>query len=141
LGARQDLAVTRAGLLDDLGTQLRIAAREGDGDPFGLTASYRDGDAVPHALGYWLEARLYDRLARTRRWEATARRQLDWVFGANAWGASFVVGAGSAFPHCLHDHVANLTYSLDGQPPLLLGATVAGPDDAGAFRGLEVADG
>jgi endoglucanase len=141
LGPRQDLAVTRAGLLDDVRTQLVEGTREGRGDPFGLTAIYRDGDAVPHALGYALEARLYDRAARSGAWEATARRQLDWTFGANAWGTSFVVGAGSTFPHCLHDQLANLTDSLDGQPPLMLGATVAGPDAAGEFRGLEVAIG
>ncbi|MDQ6914798.1 MAG: glycoside hydrolase family 9 protein [Actinomycetota bacterium] len=141
LGARQDLAVTRAGLLDDMRTQLVAGAREGRDDPFGLTATYRDGDAVPHALGYALEGRLYDRLAGNRTWEATARRQLDWAFGANPWGTSFVVGAGSTFPHCLHDQLANLTDSLDGQPPLLLGATVGGPDAASDFRGLEVASG
>ncbi len=31
------------------------------------------------------------------------------VLGANAWGTTKIVGAGSVFPHCLHHRVANGT--------------------------------
>ena len=49
--------------------------------------------------------------------------------GANAWGTSFVVGAGSTFPFCMQHQIANLRGSTDGSAPLLAGATVDGPSD------------
>jgi hypothetical protein len=50
-----------------------------------------------------------------------------------------VVGAGSTFPHCLQQQVANLDGSLTGGSPLLLGATVDGPnsDTSSGLVGLE----
>jgi endoglucanase len=50
------------------------------------------------------------------------------VLGANAWGASFIIGDGSVFPHCPHHQVANLVGSQDGTPPALNGAAVEGPN-------------
>ncbi len=85
-------------------------------------------DSVPHALGYALEARWYDELTHSHRFEGLATAQRDWVLGHNAWGSSFVVGAGSTFPHCLQHQIANLAGSLSGSGALLLGATVDGPN-------------
>ncbi len=37
---------------------------------------------------------------RRHRFNAFGCSQLDWVFGANAWGTAFMVGAGQSFPRC-----------------------------------------
>ncbi len=136
------LSVSRANLIGDctsitgpgsdcgtLRDQLHAASGYAARDPFGLGFAYAGGDVVPHALGVATEAALYDSLTRTGAFAALARRQLDFVLGANAWGSSFVVGAGSTFPHCLQHQLANLDGNLQGHGPrLLLGATVDGPN-------------
>jgi len=131
-----DLSVGRGELLADLHDQLVAASRLAARDPFGLGYRYADGDVTQHALGLALEARIYDAAAGSRRFEPFAQRQLDVVLGANAWGASWIVGAGTTFPLCLHHQVANLAGSLDGRGALLLGATVPGPASNAALRGL-----
>jgi hypothetical protein len=102
-------------------------------DPFGLGIAYGAGDAVPHALGYALEANFYDQLTHTSTHKTFGLTQRNWILGANAWGSSFIVGAGSTFPHCMQHQVANLSGSLDGKAPLVLGATVNGPNDSSSF--------
>jgi endoglucanase len=130
------------GLANDLRGQLRLATRNARRDPFGYGA-YRDDDSVQHMLGLAIEEHVLAALggapAATAGAAAAAERSL--VLGDNAWGASFVVGAGSAFPRCLHDPVANLSGSLDGRPPLMTGAAVPGPADVTELRGLTRPDG
>ncbi len=58
------------------------------------------------------------------------------MLGRNAWGSSFVVGAGRVFPNCMQSQIANLSGSLNGRPPLQLGATVDGPNPADVFTDL-----
>src|SRR5256885_2655890 len=94
------LPVTRRSLAEDLADTLRRARRLATHDPFGLGTPVRDGDAVQHAFGLALEADAYDELAGARRLAAFAATQRDWALGANPWGLSFVVGAGSVFPDC-----------------------------------------
>jgi endoglucanase len=120
------LAISRGGLVTDLRQQLAPRARHATRDPFGFGA-YR-WDAVPHAFGLVSEVAAYDDATGTHRYAALARSQLNWSLGANAWGSSFVVGAGSTFPFCMQHQIANLRGSTDGTPPLLLGATVDGPN-------------
>jgi endoglucanase len=120
------LAISRGGLVADLRRQLVPRARHATRDPFGFGA-YR-WDAVPHAFGLVSEVAAYDDATGTERFKALARSQLSWDLGANAWGSSFVVGAGSTFPFCMQHQIANLRGSPDGAPPLLLGATVDGPN-------------
>jgi endoglucanase len=149
-GNPSGLAVTRANLLNnctsvtgsstDCGTlhdELAQASGQASRDPFGLGFGYTWGDVVPHALGVEVEARYYYQLTGGAAFGALAQHQLDFVLGANAWGSSFVVGAGSTFPHCLQQQVANLKGSLTGKRPLLLGATVDGPnsDTSGGLPG------
>jgi len=126
-GGGAGLAIGPAGLLRDLRNQLDSRARRSRNDPFGFGAY--QWDPTPHAFGLVTQALAYDRLSGTSRYAALARNQLDWTLGANAWGSSFVVGAGSTFPHCMQHVVANLVGSTDGTSPLLLGATVDGPSD------------
>ena len=124
-GGAGGLAVTRAQLLAGLRRQLDASATKSASDPFGFGAG--PWDPTPHAFGLVTQALTYDRETGTQAYAALARRQLDWTLGANAWGSSFVVGAGSTFPHCMQHQIANLVGSLDGTPPLLLGSTVDGP--------------
>jgi endoglucanase len=128
-------------VLGDLHDQLSAAERVARSDPFGIGYEYANDDTVSHLLGLSLEARFYDEIAGTRSYEAFAERQLDAVLGDNAWGLSFVVGAGSRFPLCLHHQVANLVGSLNGRPPLLLGAVVPGPVKASELGGMSAAEG
>jgi hypothetical protein len=121
------LEVTRATLLAGLKKQLDSAEKRSGKDPFGLGLRYSTGDLVPHILGLVLEAGFYDDLTQTSDYAGFARRQLDFVLGENAWGTSFIVGAGKTFPFHMQHQVANLAGSLDGTPPVVLGATVDGP--------------
>ncbi len=122
-----NLEVTRDDLLSSLKKRLESAERQAARDPFGLGLRYSTDDLAPHVLGLVLEAELYDELTGSRDCSAFAQGQLGFVLGANAWGSSFIVGAGTIFPFHMQHQVANLVGSLDGSPPLLLGATVDGP--------------
>ena len=57
---------------------------------------------------------MYDEATGGSAYQNFATAQRDWLFGANAWGASFMVGEGSNFPRCMQHQVANLSGSLDG---------------------------
>jgi len=59
----------------------------------------------------------------------------DWLFGANPWGTSFMVGEGTTFPHCMQHQVANLSGSTNGTAPVATGAVVNGPNSADQFSG------
>jgi endoglucanase len=124
-GAPSGLAVTRQDLLDQLAAQLAYGSQFASG-PFG-GFDPNAGDSTPHALGLALTAEMYQSLSGDAKYEALGTRARDSVLGANAWGTSFIVGAGTVFPHCLQHQVANLVGALDGTRPLLLGATVDGP--------------
>lgn len=135
------METNQATVLGDLHDQLAAAERVARRDPLGIGYVYANDDIVPHLLGLSLEARFYDQIAGTHTYQRFGQRQLDAVLGANAWGLSFVVGAGGRFPVCLHHQLANLSGSLDGRPPLLLGAVVPGPVNAGELRGAGAAEG
>jgi endoglucanase len=133
--------VSRGSLAADLTGQMRLAERAAAHDPFELGQPYRDEDTVSHALGFAAEASFLDELTGSSRFASFGAAERDIVLGDNAWGLSFVVGAGSDFPHCLHHPVANLTGSLDGSPPLLLGAVAPGPAKPDDLRGLALSRG
>lgn len=137
-GSPPGLAVPPADLLTDLRRQLTNGTAEAASDPFGLGVAYGQADASPHALGYFLEASWYDELTHTTAFRTFGLTERNWILGANAWGSSFIVGAGSTFPHCMQHQVANLVGSLDGTAPLVLGATTDGPSAASNFDGLGV---
>ncbi len=132
------LEVTQGSLLNDLHAQLVNGTTQAQQDPFGLGIPYGQGDATPHALGYALEAGFYDEMAGVSTYNTFGLTERNWALGANAWGASFVVGAGTTFPHCMQHVIANLSGSLDGTPPIVLGATVDGPSAIANFSGLGV---
>ena len=130
------LEITQAELVQDLKAQLASAVVPSARDPFGLGQAYKPGnDPVPHALGRAITAAFYRELTGNGAFDALARTQRDWVLGNNAWGTTFVVGAGSTFPKCLQHQIANLAGHLDGTAPILLGAVVDGP--ASDFSGVD----
>jgi endoglucanase len=128
-------------LLEDRADQLHLGERLARAEPFGLANPATNLDTVAHALGYAVEARMYDRLAHSSAFAAFAQQQLDWVFGGNAWGSSFVVGVGSRYPHCLAAQIPNLAGSLSGRGAILRGATIEGPTAPSGVRGLELPEG
>ncbi|MCR6032807.1 hypothetical protein GGQ22_15390 [Nocardioides sp. zg-579] len=133
------LAVDRADLVGDLRAQVRIAR-----DRYAAPLAF-GGDEDPgadFALGASVTARLLERLtgevpAGPVAGVGTGLR--DWVLGANAWGTSLVVGAGTTYPRCPHHQVANILGARAGGPGRgeeLLGAVGNGPVAAAALRGL-----
>lgn len=130
-----------ASLLRDRSDQLRLARRLARREPFGLANPSTNLDTVAHALGYAVQARMYDRLSGTGAYATFAQRQLDWVLGANAWGSSFVVGYGRVFPHCLASQIPNLAGSLSGRGAIDRGATVNGPTAPADVARLELPEG
>ena len=140
-GTASQLEVTRDALLAALKKQLDSAVKRAAKDSFGLGTRYNSGDCVPHILGLVIEAGFYDDLTHTTAYADFAQQQLDFVLGANAWGTSFIVGAGKVFPFHMQHQVANLAGSLDGAPPLVLGATVDGPAHGKSSKSGDVPDG
>jgi endoglucanase len=123
-------------LLGDLAAQLRTGEDWASGDPFELGTQLGDSDASPHAFGLFITDALYQQYGGSSRYQAFAQQQLNFALGANGWGSSFVVGAGTVFPHCMQSEIANLAGSLTGSGGIQLGATTDGPSSPGNFVGL-----
>jgi endoglucanase len=122
------LEVTKEALLADLKRQLDISVAQAETDPFGFGFAWAQWDTTTHGAGLSVMASEYDELTGTDAYADYSGRWLANILGANAWGSSFIVGDGTTFPHCVQHQVANLTGSLDGSPPILLGAAVEGPN-------------
>jgi endoglucanase len=133
-GHTTDLYTNASDVRGDLHDQLSLAVQLARRGPLGLADPATPADTVAHALGYVAAAHLYEALGARAAYGGLAERQLSWVLGANPWGSSFVVGAGTLYPHCLAHQVANLSGSLTGRAPVLAGAVVDGPTGA-ADRG------
>ncbi|HEV2241424.1 MAG TPA: glycoside hydrolase family 9 protein, partial [Streptosporangiaceae bacterium] len=128
-------------LLSDLAAQLRVGQLAARGDPFQLGSALGSSDATPHAFGLYVTNALYRRYGGSAAYQAFAEQQLNFALGANGWGSSFVVGAGSTFPHCMQSEIANLAGSLNGRGDIQLGATVDGPSNPSNFVGLGTVSG
>lgn len=127
------LAVREERLIDDLRAQLGRAVGRAADDPFRAGAVYDDFDAAAHTFGLVVTERLYRDLTGDRSFDAFATEQRSWALGANAWGASLMIGTGSRYPHCPQHVVANLSGSTTGAPPILRGAVVNGPNSEDLF--------
>ena len=136
-----DFPVAPRTLLADMAAQLRAGQAQAKGDPFALGTQLGDSDASPHAFGLYITDALYQKYGGSRRFASFAQQQLNFALGANGWGASFVVGAGTAFPHCMQSEIANLAGSLTGRGTIQLGATTDGPSSPSNFTGLSTVDG
>jgi endoglucanase len=128
-------------LLSDLAAQLRTGEDQARGDPFALGTQLGASDATPHAFGLFITDALYQKYGGGSAFAAFAQQQLNFALGANAWGSSFVVGAGTVFPHCMQSEIANLAGSLTGRGTIQLGATTDGPSSIGNFTGLGTVSG
>lgn len=135
------LEISQAELIADLRKQLDKAVAQASLDPFGFGFPYAAFDGTSHGQGLAITASLYDELTGTTAFADFGRRQLGVVLGSNAWGTSFIAGAGTTFPRCLHHQVANLNGTLDGSPPILRGAAVNGTNSSGVFSGLGLPSG
>lgn len=124
-----------ADLIADVGRRLDAARERVDADPFGAGAFYTEGDATARMLGLAATAALYSRVTGDAQVVDVAWAQVGWVLGANAWGSSFVIGAGEVYPRCPQQPVANLT----GRE--LTGAVVAGPAAVADFVDMTAPDG
>ena len=123
-------------LVADLAAQLRVGERWAKGDPFELGTALGPSDATPHAFGLYITNALYREYGGSNRFSAFAQQQLNFALGANGWGSSFVVGAGTTFPRCMQSEIANLAGSLTGKGDIQLGAVTDGPSSVGNFVGL-----
>ncbi len=135
--------ITGQALLADLAAQLRLGeswASRGK-DPFELGTQLGGSDATPHAFGLYITNALYQQYGGGSQFAAFAQQQLNFTLGANGWGSSFVVGAGSTFPHCTQSEIANLAGSLNGKGAIQLGAVTDGPSGPPEFVGLGTVSG
>jgi endoglucanase len=128
--------VAPATLVADLAAQLRLGENWARSDPFALGTELGPNDATPHAFGLYITNALYRRYGGAGTYQAFADQQLAFTLGANPWGSSFVVGAGTTFPHCMQSEIANLAGPPAGQGGIQLGATVDGPSSTANFSGL-----
>ena len=128
-------------LVADLAAQLRLGEGWAKGDPFELGTALGPSDATPHAFGLYITNALYREYGGSGRFSAFAQQQLNFALGANGWGSSFVVGAGSTFPHCMQSEIANIAGSLTGKGNIQLGAVTDGPSSPGNFVGLGTVSG
>jgi endoglucanase len=128
--------IAPATLLGDLAAQLRTGEDQAHGDPFALGTQLGGSDASPHAFGLFITDALYQKYGGSDQYQAFAQQQLNFTLGANGWGSSFVVGAGTVFPHCMQSEIANLAGSLTGRGAIQLGAVTDGPSSPGNFVGL-----
>jgi endoglucanase len=133
--------VSPRALLADLAAQLRIGEKWATTEPFGLGSDLGNSDAAPHAFGLYVTDALYQHYGGSDAFQAFAQQQLNFALGGNGWGSSFVVGAGSTFPHCMQSEIANLVGSLNGRGNIQLGAATDGPSNPGNFVGLGTVDG
>jgi len=123
------LAVSQTDLLNDIENQIAASVAQ-TRDPFGFAWPWNSYDTVSHGAGLAVMASELSYLTNNSAYATDSRRWLGNISGANAWGVSFTVGDGDTFPNCMQHQVANLAGSLNGQPPVLNGAVVEGPNSA-----------
>jgi hypothetical protein len=129
------LAVRSRDLIGHLRGQIERGRRHARHDPFGGAESVAEFDANSHTYGLIASVALYDRLTRTHRYRGFASLERTWLLGGDAWGVTSMVGIGHRFPLCMQHQVANLSGSLDGSPPVDVGAVVNGPNGRDNFEG------
>jgi hypothetical protein len=134
-GTPPGVAVTRSQLIANLRAQLESASRYASTQIFHQGVDETNFDADSHAFGLISTEALYRRASGDRSFDAFAAGQRDWLFGANPWGMSFMVGVGTTFPRCMQSQIPNLAGSLNGVPPIDTGAVVNGPNGAANFAG------
>ncbi len=137
-----DLAVSGPALRTQLLKQVDVAVDTAKVTAFDYGNDWHNGDVTSHGAGISVMASEAFSLTHDERYNLYAQRWLADILGANAWGASFIVGDGSTFPNCIQHQVANLAGSLHGSSggtPVLWGASTEGPNtsfSAGLVPGM-----
>ena len=134
LAGNPSLAVSQATLLSSLNTLLQANAPAKD--PFDGLFTWKYGDSASHIAGLSVMASEIANLSSSSSDVTVARRQASEMLGANGWGVSQIIGAGSTFPECPQHQIANLIGSHTGGSPILAGAVVEGPDSSGSSGSL-----
>jgi hypothetical protein len=124
-------------VLEGWRTELGKARARSLKDPFGNGVRGGEYDAASDAIGTGVTANLERTLERDLNVKLASSPDLgvterDWVLGRNAWGVSFVIGAGARFPRCPQHQIANITKET------LVGGVVGGPNGAEAFKDLDL---
>ncbi|HXZ31892.1 MAG TPA: glycoside hydrolase family 9 protein [Terriglobales bacterium] len=124
------LAISEAGIRQQLLRQVNDAISQGKSDAWGFGYQWSYGDTTSHGAGLSVMASEAYYLTGSANYKTYSQRWLGNILGANAWGSSFIVGDGSTFPNCIQHQVANLAGALDGTSggtPILWGAASEGP--------------
>jgi endoglucanase len=129
------LALDQNDLVAHLQGQIERGRRHARHDPLGGAEPVNEFDANSHTYGLIASVALYDRLMHTRKYRGFASLERTWLLGGDAWGVTSMVGVGQRFPLCMQHQVANLSGTLDGSPPLDVGAVVNGPNGRDNFEG------
>jgi endoglucanase len=132
-GNPSGLAVSPADLVANLKAQVASAAKVSAADIFRAGGNYADFDVDSHTFGFISTEALYQQASGDTEYAAFAGEQRDWLLGANAWGTSFMVGAGTTFPDCMGSQIPNLSGSTNGSAPVDTGAVVNGPNGTDNF--------
>jgi hypothetical protein len=122
------------GLRRDLRKRLDAGVRAAGVNPLRAAAGNGGSDYASRQLGYVVTAALYRDVTGDDRYTAFGSAQRGVVLGANGWGTSLVVAAGTTFPRCPHDQIASLT--TGSPPPAMTGAVVNGPNKADRIHEL-----
>jgi hypothetical protein len=108
----------------------RIAKRATNGFRVGIPFIWCSNDLMVSVAS---QATLYRRMTGDNRFRSLEQSALDWIFGANPWGTSMVIGvpADGVFPHHPHTELPDsLQYGLKG-------GLVDGPVYASIFNNLK----
>ncbi|WP_175543771.1 glycoside hydrolase family 9 protein [Micromonospora pattaloongensis] len=127
----------------DLRARLDAGVKAAGRDPMGAAAGIAGPDYAARQLGYAATAALYRTISGDDRYAAFGTAQRAVALGANGWGSSFIVGAGTTYPRCLHDQISSLSAPGAGREASpMVGAVVNGPHAAARFAELpmDVAD-
>jgi endoglucanase len=135
------LAVSEGQLVGDLQRQLDFGVDSAAEQPFGHAVDVTNFDAATRSFGFAATAQLYHSVTGKATYDAFGTRQRDFALGANAWGASLMIGEGTNYPLCPQHQVANLAGSLTGGNRVIKGAVVNGPNGADNFEDLGIPDG
>jgi endoglucanase len=129
-GNPSGLAVSQAGIREQLLDQVGDAISQAATDAWGFGDAWNGGDTTSHGAGLAVMASEAYYLTQSQTYDTYSQRWLANILGANAWGSSFIVGDGSTFPNCIQHQVANLAGALNGTSsgtPILWGAATEGP--------------
>jgi hypothetical protein len=129
-----DAEINADGLRSDLRRRLDAGVAAAAADPVGAAAGSGGSDYAARELGYAATAALYRRASGDDRYAAFGTAQRGVALGANGWGTSLVIGAGTTYPRCPHDQIASLTAPGGGLS--MTGAVVNGPNTAARIREL-----